>query len=205
MGEPDETRSESPPWPEGPFAHNCLEENADAEGDFDGDGAPDRMRFEPAYASDGRVDWTIRLERGNGQASVSRVEAECPEVIGAVDIDGDGQDELFYDTGKGMTAALVDLLVFDGELLKNARHVPSDTQLYVGTDTAGSAGIGCFRNQDATGLVEVHLPPDGPVLLTVHLLEGDHLVRSGSTGDGVSNDRLADGEIDCFDLHWQGY
>lgn len=40
-------------WPPGPFAHNCSPENADGDGDFDGDGLRDRVEFYPGYSSHG--------------------------------------------------------------------------------------------------------------------------------------------------------
>lgn len=187
-------------WPPGPFAHNCLPENADGDGDFDGDGLRDRVNFRPGYSSHGFVGWSLLQRFGDNHTLSKPVDAECPEVIGAVDIDGDGNDELFYDTGRGMTAALVDLLKLRRGKLQNVIHEPTGFSLYVGTSNAGSSDIECFRNERTGGLV-VREKGGGAGRITIYVLGGPRLVRARSFG-GASDPR---GELDCFGLQWQGY
>ena len=191
------------PWPSGPVAHNCSEENSDAEGDFDGDGAVDQTRFEPAYTRDGRLDWTVRLELSSGQGSVAPIRAECPEMIGAVDIDRDGDDELFFDTGAGMTAALVDVLVFADGKLKNVDQAPKGLVLYVGSSNSAESALRCFKNRKGAGFTLIEKPPVGHVSRTTWVMDDDRLVRDSVTTS--SRGPLPDSAIDCFGLRWLGY
>lgn len=193
-------RDEFKGWPRGPFAHNCLRENSNGRGDFDGDGVRDQMRFVPLQRSGELLGWDVHVALAAGDSFTTRVEAECPEVLGAVDIDGNGRDELFFDTGKGMTAALVDLLVFQPTGLRNVVHEPKDFSLYVGASNAGSSDISCFKNERTGGLI-VREKGAGVGKITTYVLRGPRLVLGVSFG-GARGPR---GELDCFGLHWQGY
>lgn len=198
------TPSETPnAWPKGPFAHKCLPENADARGDFDGDGKVDRVRFSPAYANDaGFVGWVLRQRYGDGQGLRQRVDAECPEAIGAADIDQDGNDELFFDTGKGMTAALVDLLVYHRGRLRHVTYAPRNVTLYVGSSNARASEIRCYPTdtEPVLELLEVDRPAGRTTARTFALygrvLEetGEYPVRGSATGS-----------LRCFGLRWKGY
>jgi len=188
-------------WPRGPFAHNCMRKNADGQGNFDGDGQKDEMRFLPVQRAGKLLGWDAHVDLAAGVSVTTRVDAECPEVIGSVDIDGDGRDELFFDTGKGMTAALVDLLVFQPSGLRNVVHQPTDTLLYVGASNAGSSDIWCFRNKGTGGLELREKRGAGAGRNTIYVLRGQRLVR-GVSLRGASDPQ---GELDCFGLHWEGY
>lgn len=190
-------------WPRGPFAHNCSPDNALAEGDFDGDGKLDRVDFYPRYADDaGFVGWILRQRYGDGRGTSTKVDAECPEAIGTTDIDNDGSDELFVDTGKGMTAALVDLLVYDRRKLRNVTYRPSDTTLYVGSSNAGSSDIRCYPS-DTERVLEV-LEVDGAkgrTTASTFALRGSVLQKTGE----YPVRGTATGRIRCFGLRWNGY
>ncbi len=188
-------------WPRGPFAHNCFAENADGEGDFDDDGLRDRVSFRPSFHSEGFAGWNLSQRFGNGRTADQPIDAECPEVIGAVDIDGDGKDELFYDTGKGMTAALVDILKLHKGKLKNIVRDPSDTLLYVGASNAGRSDLHCWRNQRTGGLRMTEMKGSGAGRFTIYIFRGRRLVE-GPSASGVSPPT---GELDCFGLQWRGY
>ena len=188
-------------WPRGPFAHNCLPQNADAEGDFDGDGSRDRVDFSPVYDSEDLVGWTLRQRFGSGHVLNERIDAECPEVIGAVDIDGDGRDELFYDTGKGMTAALVDVLRFHKDKLDNIIEVPKDFSLYVGTSNAGGSSLECYRTRDRAGFVVTTFEDDETSVVYYTLRRRQLLQGIEDVPDAV----VPPGELRCFNLSWMGY
>ena len=189
-------------WPPGPFAHNCLPENATGDGDFDGDGLRDRVDFFPAYSSEGFVGWALRQRFGDGRIASKLIDAECPEVIGATDVDQDGNDELIFDTGKGMTAALIDLLVYRRGKLQAVEYRPRDTTLYIGTSMAGRSDLRCFPTE-GTPLIEivtVYLQRER-VTSTSFSLRGGTLVRTGTfpiRGDAA-------GRLRCFGLTWKGY
>lgn len=192
-------------WPRGPFGHNCFAENADGEGDFDGDGLRDRVEFSPGYAADyGFVGWSLLQRFGDARTVNQPIDAECPEVIGAVDIDGDGNDELFYDTGKGMTAALIDLMVYEHGKLREVIYRPKDTLLYVGGSNAGLSGLRCFRNDGDGGLVEVAGDPMGEkATFTFFFLNGLTLTE-GATWEAGTRDWPRH-SLECFGLRWKGY
>ena len=188
-------------WPRGPFAHNCFAENADGEGDFDGDGLEDRVSFRPSYSTAGFLGWHLGQRWGDGRSAGQPIDAECPEVIGAVDIDGDGKDELFYDTGKGMTAAVVDILKLHKGRFKNVIEVPDDFSIYVGASNAGSSGIECWRNRRTGGLHVREKSGDRVANLQVYIFRGRRLVE-GPLIPGSGDPRP---EINCFGLQWSGY
>lgn len=191
-------------WPRGPFAHNCLPENADGIGDFDGDGLRDRVEFRPVYGSDDLNGWILRQRFGDGRAVSQRLEAECPEVIGAVDIDGDGKDELFYDTGQGMTAALIDILKLHKGTLKNVVEVPDDFSIYVGSSNAGISNLDCYRTDDVAGfLVRTKDPVTRQRSMLIYELRGRRLLQGIEDAEAVANP--VEGDLSCFDLQWIGY
>ncbi len=196
--------SNSRSWPKGPFAHNCLPENADARGDFDGDGMAERSRFEPVFDGDGHAGWTVVLGDRDGwhEESRARVDAECPEAIGTRDVDQDGDDELFFDTGKGMTAALVDLLVYRAGRLREVTYRPGSTLLYVGSSMSMRSDLRCHPTE-GTPLFEIVRVDEQRqrVTSTRFSLRGQVLVKTGTfpiRGD-------ADGRLRCFGLRWTGY
>jgi hypothetical protein len=193
-----------PAWPEGPFAHNCRRGNADGRGDFDGDGRAEVVRFEPVFDASGHAGWTTVLGTRSSifEHTRARVDAECPEVIGATDVDQDGDDELFFDTGKGMTAALIDLLVFKRGKLRGVTYRPKTTQLYVGSSMAGRSDLRCFPTEGSP-LLEV-VTVDGQrqrITSTNFSLRGDVVVETGT----FPIRRDASGRLRCFGLEWTGY
>ena len=190
-------------WPRGPFAHNCFAENADGEGDFDGDGLRDRVEFSPGYAADyGFVGWSLRQRFGDGRTVSQPVDAACPEVIGATDVDQDGDDELFFDTGRGMTAALIDLLVFERGKLREVTYRPKATQLYLGTSMAELSDLRCFPTEGSPLFEIVSVDEQHRrVTSTTFSLRDSLLVKVG-TYPVRGN---AEGRLECFGLSWRGY
>ena len=191
-------------WPEGPFAHNCLPENADGRGDFDGDGRAEVVRFEPVFDAGGHAGWTAVLGTRSSifEHTRVRVDAECPEVIGPTDVDQDGDDELFFDTGKGMTAALIDLLVYERGKLREVTYRPKATTLYVGTSMAARADLRCFPTEGSPLFEIVKVDAQRQrVTSTNFSLRGDVLVRTGIYPVRGN----ADGRLRCFGLRWRSY
>ena len=195
-------RDELRGWPRGPFAHNCLPENSDGAGDFDGDGLRDRIDFYPAYSSAGFVGWSLRQRFGDGRAVNQLIEAECPEVIGAADIDGDERDELFFDTGKGMTAALVDLLVYRAGKLREIDYQPKATTLYVGGSNAATSDLSCYPTEGRP-VLEITTVDHAKrrITATTYVLIDDVLRRTGTYPIRGN----ATGKLACFGLRWKGY
>lgn len=189
-------------WPTGPFAHNCSPDNAVAEGDFDGDGKVDRVGFHPSYADGDLVGWILRQRYGDGRRIGTKMDAECPEAIGTTDIDNDGNDELFFDTGKGMTAALVDLLVYDKGRLRHVTHRPSGTTLYVGGNNSGSSDIRCYPTEAEPVLEVLEVDrAEGRAIASTFALRGSVLQKTGE----YPVRGTATGRIRCFGLRWKGY
>lgn len=216
--EPSPTRThrwhhrDSFPWPKTHhFAHNCLEENASAKGDFDGDGAIDVATFFVSGPKNryGFLPWSVELQLGSGKITRSSADAECPEAIGASDVDGDGRDELFYDTGKGMTAALIDLMRFAHGRLRNLVHRPKlYSSIYVGGSNAGVASAQCFRSPTRIGLMVTDT--EGLFGRAAHSAKRYAFVMHDLRLTKMRPERirikhLGRGELRCFGLHWFGY
>jgi len=197
------TEQEPTPWPTGPFSHNCSPRNALGEGDFDGDGKLDRVDFYPGHTSDaGFARWILRQRYGDGLRASTSIDTECPEAIGATDVDQDGNDELFFDTGKGMTAALVDLLVYDKGKLRQVTYRPRNTALYLGSANAGVSDIRCYPTEGVSVLEVLELDrAKGRTIASTFVLEGRELRRTGTYPVRAS----ATGRIRCFGLRWTGY
>jgi hypothetical protein len=190
-------------WPTGPFAHNCSPDKAVAEGDFDGDGKIDRVDFSPAYPNDaGFVGWTLRQHYGDGRDISTNVDTECPEAIGGTDIDQDGSDELLFDTGKGMTAAIVDLLVYDKGRLRQVTYRPRDTTIYVGRSNGGASDMRCYPTAGESVLEVLEVDRAAKrTTASAFVLQGRELEKTGTyhvRGNAV-------GRIRCFGLRWNGY
>lgn len=201
-GEPSGTPAPQMTWPPGPFAHNCRPEDADEDGDFDGDGLRDRVNFRPGYSSHGFSGWSLLQRFGDGRIANKLIDAECPEIIGAVDIDGDGNDELLYDTGRGMTAALLDLLVYHAGKLREVTYRPKNTLLYVGSSMGSRSDLRCFPTEGRPLFEIVTVDEQRErVTSTNFSLWGRVLIKTGTfpiRGD-------ANGRLRCFGLQWQGY
>jgi len=77
-------------------------------GDLDGDGRADR------FLVSGRGPFTMRAELANGEVVESEVADEFRlHPIGSADINGDGRDEVFVETG-GNTQSMGQIVVLDG-------------------------------------------------------------------------------------------
>jgi hypothetical protein len=203
-------RSPSPAKKARRFHRYCVKTLAWGSADFDGDGLSDRLHFTRG-APDGRLSstrWNVELTLATGESSVGHVKASCPSRIGRVDLDADGRDEYFYDTGSGMTAAMVDLMRFDGKVLRNIPHGLQDW-FYVGNANSGSAKLRCLRDGSGVRVVTTDVvnpvPPKklGPAIITTYLYDGRRLL----SGEPVHSKRKpgTGGSLDCFGLHWDGY
>jgi hypothetical protein len=200
-------------WPRSGLGLYCSRENRDGSGDFDGDGKTDQVRFVPSYpasedlrwyySAPSDLRWDVALSLGAGVVTTNRIDAECPEVIGSVDINGDGRDELFLTDG-GETAAVVDLLVYIRGGLRNVRFRSEPNFLYVGGSNAGLAGIECFQGSTGGGLIEVTTDGLGVEGVTEtrtrFLLQGGRLIRVGTERKRL--DGFGMNDLDCFDLQW---
>ncbi len=191
--------------PQEPFPPGCSVARATSVGDFDGDERLDRSRFFPARKRRGSLEWEVRLELASGESSLTTIAAACPETIGARDLDRDGRDELFYDTGCGMTAALIDVLKFEGGRLKNVQHIPSLEFVYVGGSNAGSSDVRCGGKREHGKLIEIRTSRLGArtATRTEFTLRDMRLVKTDERRVQLARD--LPGKLICFGLRWRGY
>ncbi|MEA2461006.1 MAG: hypothetical protein QOH90_1183 [Actinomycetota bacterium] len=192
------------------FNRYCSKALAWGSGDFDGDSLRDQIHFTRG-GKPGRLNatrWNVELVLGTGESSTGYALAHCPERIGPLDLDGDGRDEFFYDTGSGMTAAMVDLMRFNGHVMKNIPHGLQDW-FYVGASNAGTGTLECLRDASGAHVVTTDaynpLPPRkrGRAIITTYQYVAGRLTPESE----VHARRKAwfGGSLDCFGLHWAGY
>ncbi len=186
----------------------CAPGKVEAVGDFDGDGERDRINFYPAYADDqGFTGWILRQRYGDGQGMSTEVEARCPRTIGAADIDRDGDQELFFDTGDGMTAALIDVAIYDKGKLRPVSYQPSARSLYVGASNAGTSDVTCSESASGPVIEVMAIEPSkkagGNAISSTFELRGPTLQKLG--GGEYPTRGTGKGLLSCFGLRWKGY
>jgi hypothetical protein len=126
-----------------------------ASGDFDGDGGGERVMVYARLAGGRPESWSLRVELSGGPI-VQPLEAgtgdSYPRVVGAADIDGDGQDEIFvkvldqlYHSG---ATRVLNVFVLEGNdlaLLRDEGEEPLN--LRVGGLSRFGEGVDCRRGE----------------------------------------------------------
>lgn len=101
-----------------------------------------------------------------------------------------------------MTAALIDLLVYDKGKLRLATYQPRDTTLYVGSSNAGASDIRCYPTEAEPVLEILEVDrANGRTVATTFALRGSVLQKTGE----YPVRGTATGRIRCFELRWNGY
>jgi hypothetical protein len=185
----------------------------------DGDGVPDRMRIYPIASS---PDEKYGLELVLDGRSVVRVPLPFQNVavapIGSYDVNGDGHDELFVNTGRGAYAYYVDLYELDFATCSLVRlagppwHTASapappitPPQFCVGASVGNGCGLVCSGGLLISTVFS--RTSDDPLRysanVTSYAIDGDHLrtvsmtVEDLGPGEGVA--------FDCGGLRLPGY
>lgn len=130
-------------------------------GDLDGDGASDTVTLEEAGAR--RRDLVATLATGEVvTATLPRVDRFTnPQVVGATDVDGDGDDEVFVNVVDfvyhGGTTSVLGLFALHGEALERVTDPAGDPlDLPVGGVSNFGEGVEC-RDVDGDGTPELQL------------------------------------------------
>lgn len=157
----------------------------DAAGDVDGDGAQDVLR---SYRL-GVDDWHLRAELAAGGAEELAVPTfgdGAIVVLGGADVDGDGGDEVWAQTGSGASATIVGLARFTNCTLERVTFVGGDpAEFPVGGSVGNAAGLGCEAHIDpASDLTAYTATNTGEVSYEVtatdYALKGSVLVQGAS-------------------------
>jgi hypothetical protein len=175
-------------------------------GDVDGDGADDLLR---TFRVGDEWHLGVELARGGGADLVLASYGGGIGIIGGADVDGDGNDEIWAQTGAGASATIVGLARFADcslELVSFASGSPAEMAVGGSVGTAG--GLECTT------------PPGGPGQLSTYTLtfrddttydlrtvryhlEGTTLVEDGDetgTVAAASPDLLRYASFTCGDL-----
>lgn len=169
-----------------------------AQGDVDGDGEPDVIRY------DG--DMAVVTLSTTGQAVRASVKADIegdePATAGVEDLDRDGRAEIFVQVGRGASTAFVLALRFDGTRL--AALTVAGQPLLLGIGGSATHGDG-FRCTDTGSLVVSSAQSDDgdqfnltEITYRVKGLGLAETDRKTSTARGASSDAVAAAYVvDC--------
>lgn len=158
---------------------------AEATGDIDGDGADDGLL---SYRL-GADEWHLRVELAAGGAAdvvIPTFGAGAIAVLGGADVDGDGGDEVWAQTGSGASATIIGLARFTDCELERVTFAGGDpAEFPVGGSVGNTAGLECEAHgdptADLTGYTATNTGEDTyEVTATEYALDGTVLVQGAS-------------------------
>jgi hypothetical protein len=145
------TASTAPPT-SAPECAASIPEPASAEssatGDVDGDGQDDTLEV----VHDAEGGWWLRVTLGSGDVTALALTTDNvggAEMIGAADVDGDGKEELFAQTGAGASTATIGLFTLDGCAIAPITFDGAPTQFPVGASVGATSGLQCSNDPEA--------------------------------------------------------
>lgn len=129
-------------------------------GDFDGDGVADAASAYRTGPADAPI-WHVRVELSSGTQADSIVPRDLgraagigdASIIGAVDVNSDGHDELWVQVGSGTAVQLVALYLVQGCAMVPVSADGTAVVFSVGGEPASLAGVGC-DDIDVNGVVD---------------------------------------------------
>lgn len=158
---------------------------AEAAGDVDGDGADDDLL---SYRL-GTDDWRLRVELAAGGAAdvvIPSFGDGAIAVLGGADVDGDGDDEVWAQTGSGASAAIIGLARFTDCKLERVTFAGGDpAEFPVGGSVGNAAGLDCEGHGDPTADLTGYTATNTgegtyEVTATEYALEGTVLTQGAS-------------------------
>jgi hypothetical protein len=208
--------TESPPSSSAPptSAADCIgtAEGATAEssasGDVDGDGAIDTLEV----LHDAAGTWFVQVTLANGGSSYTQLpptdNVGGMEMIGAADVDGDGKEEMFVQTGSGASKAIFGLFTVAGgcDITRVTLADGADAEFPVGASVGTIAGLQCSNVPEASSIIAFEGYGDGQsyeVASTEYELAGAVLTEIDSgTGTAGYGDELyvASSTFHCDDV-----
>lgn len=177
--------------------------------EVDGDGKADELRT----FLDGDSAWHLQVilaAGGGADLELAASDSGAVAVLGGVDLDGDGADEIWARTGSGASATILGLIRFAGCSLTRVTFAGgAPVELAVGGSVGTASGVACASPSDPGGAVIGYTASNTgdneyQVTATTYALEGTVLVQTGSTSSTVStNDSLFERatSFTCGDLH----
>jgi hypothetical protein len=169
-----------------------------AVGDVDGDGEDDELRS--YLLGNDEAHLQVSLAAGGGaDLVVTTFGTPALAVLGGADVDGDGADEVWAQTGFGASATIVGLARLAGCELVSVTFAGGDpVELAVGGSVGSAAGIACDAHLDPTADLTTYsasnMDSEGggyDITATEYALEGTSLVQkaieatTASAGDDM--------------------
>lgn len=178
-----------------------------ASADVDGDGKADELRTFVV----GESNWHLQaaLAAGGGaDLKLTTFDPGAVAVLGGVDLDDDGADEIWARTGSGASATILGLVHYADCALTRVTFAGGDpVELAVGGSVGTASGVECATDRDAA-IIAYTASNTGEneyqVTATTFALEGTVLVQKGSTSSTVTtNDALFERAtgFTCGELH----
>jgi hypothetical protein len=150
-----EAPTSSPPT----SAADCIgtAEGATAEssamGDVDGDGAPDTLEV----VHDGAGTWHLQVTLASGGSSYTQLPSDGVggmEMIGAADVDSDGKEEIFVQTGSGASTAIIGLFTVQGGCdIERITLDGNPAEFPVGATVGNISGLQCSNVPEARSII----------------------------------------------------
>lgn len=165
----------------------------DAVADLDGDGDDDQVQ---SYRV-GEAEWHVRasLARGGGaDVEVTASNGSFVRVLGGADVDRDGADELWAQTGQGASATILGIVRLIGcDLVRVTAGGGEPAELPVGGSVGTASGVECSAKQAGAHLTTYTASNQGGDRYEVRAreleLDGRELVlRSTYDGDATIGD-----------------
>lgn len=123
-----------------------------ATGDVDGDGTDDTLEV----LHDGAGTWFLQVTLGSGGSTVMELTTDGvggAEMIGAADIDEDGKEELFVQTGAGASAAIIGIFTVQGGCdLEAVTFDGAPAAFPVGASIGATSGLQCSNAPEPPGI-----------------------------------------------------
>ena len=163
----------------------------DAAADLDGDDHDDQLQ---SYRV-GDAEWHLRvsLARGGGaDLEITPPNGSFVTVLGGADIDGDGADELWAQTGQGASAAILGIARLVGcDLVRVTTSGGDPAELPVGGSVGTASGVECEARSDSAAHLTTYTASNQggdryEVRATEHVLDGAALVSRGTYTDEVA-------------------
>jgi hypothetical protein len=125
-----------------------------ATGDVDGDGSGDTLEV----LHDGAGTWYLQMTLGSGGSSYTELPtaggAGGKEMIGAADIDEDGKEEIFVQTGSGASAAVIGVFTVEGGCDIAAVTLDgAPAEFAVGASVGNTSGLQCSNVPEAGSII----------------------------------------------------
>lgn len=162
-----------------------------ASADVDGDGDTDEIHTFLVGDSDWHVQ-TVLAAGGGADLQLTTFDPGAVAVLGGIDLDDDGADEIWARTGSGASATILGLVRYADCALTRVTFASGDPmELAVGGSVGTASGVECAAGSSEAVIAHTASntgDDEYQVTTTVFALEGTVLVQKGSTSTTVGTD-----------------